>query len=1010
MSDLNWVLEDIKSQNNQQQHDKLSLVDDELKIVSTCENDSKPNHANNIIDEFESKQSVKTTASESPDENDSEYEDVEAEDDDDEINDASGLTSISNKNPFKSCMDDEELHRKVQPRRTINKKLKDDEHSEDNEDDDDNDNQNVPITKKPDKNKQVLDDDNNAHSPAYIPRKGKFYEHDDRTLDENERPKQEISKQDNRFYTDSDAKWQHDLYLRDEEILKSRYPSDKQNRTYFEHGNHRDREHFPLKDTNSQSKTEHNCYHQPQRDYHDYRRRIPHTSYNKLHNNRVNNFDVKEYGQPLSNNRNDSYNRTMNTNEKYHVAPRRQQQQQSDNTNLYHIDERIFHRRRNFTNSQFQQQANELKLHNSNPSRQNPRRFDEKSNEPNQFKHNNEYKNNNSEKLQQEYRGLKKYEFFETKNNLPPRLQLDNPKRNFTQKQPYQQKPTLNLSSQLSNIERPKRYSNMRNHMTNSIEQQTLSSKMQHFQDQRNNKNVELNDWPQAPPPPTAYFPQQNTTPQILYQQPNSQYVPMNYSQQRIYLNSQVSFKKNNSYIISQIVGGTHQRRLLKYLLEDKNYNPLERPVLNDSHTLQVSMSLALQQIMDYDEKNEIIAISGWLVFEWFDYNLQWNPDDYGGITAVRIPCERLWTPDVFLYNSASENFEGTMKTNIVVQNTAVNLTTNSDTGQLDAYVKNAEWDLEAFIAVRKSVKYECCPTVYPFVLFTLQIRRRTLYYVVNVVVPCVLISFMTLLGFILPPDSGEKISLQITILLSVVMFSLLISGIIPASSTALPIIVMYFTTVMLLCTTSVVATVCVLVLHHRNAKSHTMPMWVKVYINQYLACILWMNRPEHDLTWKTIRLQHRRTKERQNSITSIQNCAPTPLLAYSSKSLLANVTSIDDQAYASNSLPNNMNVSIQRQQSKCNNPHHHHYSHDPNEISLPRDMRVFRSELRSIKAEVRFITDHIKKEEEEDDVSQDWRFSAMVLDRLCLIVFSILTTTLSYYTLFSAKNFLKLR
>ncbi|CAF4810113.1 unnamed protein product, partial [Rotaria magnacalcarata] len=58
MSDLNWVLEDIKSQNNQQQHDKLSLVDDELKIVSTFENDSKPNHANNIINEFESKQSV----------------------------------------------------------------------------------------------------------------------------------------------------------------------------------------------------------------------------------------------------------------------------------------------------------------------------------------------------------------------------------------------------------------------------------------------------------------------------------------------------------------------------------------------------------------------------------------------------------------------------------------------------------------------------------------------------------------------------------------------------------------------------------------------------------------------------------------------------------------------------------------------------------------------------------------------------------------------------------------
>jgi hypothetical protein len=59
-------------------------------------------------------------------------------------------------------------------------------------------------------------------------------------------------------------------------------------------------------------------------------------------------------------------------------------------------------------------------------------------------------------------------------------------------------------------------------------------------------------------------------------------------------------------------------------------------------------------------------------------------------------------------------------------------------------------------------------------------------------------------------------------------MFSLLISNIIPASSTALPTIVMYFTTVMCMCTLSVVATVFVLVLHHRNAKSHTMPMWVR--------------------------------------------------------------------------------------------------------------------------------------------------------------------------------------
>lgn len=45
-------------------------------------------------------------------------------------------------------------------------------------------------------------------------------------------------------------------------------------------------------------------------------------------------------------------------------------------------------------------------------------------------------------------------------------------------------------------------------------------------------------------------------------------------------------------------------------------------------------------------------------------------------------------------------------------------------------------------------------------VTFTIQIRRRTLYYFFNLIVPCVLISSMALLGFTLPPDSGEKLTL----------------------------------------------------------------------------------------------------------------------------------------------------------------------------------------------------------------------------------------------------------
>ena len=62
--------------------------------------------------------------------------------------------------------------------------------------------------------------------------------------------------------------------------------------------------------------------------------------------------------------------------------------------------------------------------------------------------------------------------------------------------------------------------------------------------------------------------------------------------------------------------------------------------------------------------------------------------------------------------------------------------------------------------ATRNEVIYECCPEPYLDITFVIKIRRRTIYYFFNLIVPCVLIASMAVLGFTLPPDSGEKLSL----------------------------------------------------------------------------------------------------------------------------------------------------------------------------------------------------------------------------------------------------------
>uniref|UniRef100_A0A1I8F6N9 GPS domain-containing protein n=1 Tax=Macrostomum lignano TaxID=282301 RepID=A0A1I8F6N9_9PLAT len=68
-----------------------------------------------------------------------------------------------------------------------------------------------------------------------------------------------------------------------------------------------------------------------------------------------------------------------------------------------------------------------------------------------------------------------------------------------------------------------------------------------------------------------------------------------------------------------------------------------------------------------------------------------------------------------------------------------------------------------------------CCPEPYLDLTFSLNIRRKTLFYGVNLICPCLAISFLTILVFYLPASRAKKMSLSINILLSLTVFFLLI-------------------------------------------------------------------------------------------------------------------------------------------------------------------------------------------------------------------------------------------
>ena len=58
----------------------------------------------------------------------------------------------------------------------------------------------------------------------------------------------------------------------------------------------------------------------------------------------------------------------------------------------------------------------------------------------------------------------------------------------------------------------------------------------------------------------------------------------------------------------------------------------------------------------------------------------------------------------------------------------------------------------------RREKYYTCCVESYLDITFNITMRRKTLFYTVNLIIPCMGISFLTILTFYLPSDSGEKV------------------------------------------------------------------------------------------------------------------------------------------------------------------------------------------------------------------------------------------------------------
>ncbi|KAL3314384.1 hypothetical protein Ciccas_006994 [Cichlidogyrus casuarinus] len=347
--------------------------------------------------------------------------------------------------------------------------------------------------------------------------------------------------------------------------------------------------------------------------------------------------------------------------------------------------------------------------------------------------------------------------------------------------------------------------------------------------------------------------------------------------------------------ILAPIHGAECVNRAAEYLVqkvENKSaYSPLIRPVSNAEEVLTVYMGFRLSEVIKVDDREELVTTRLWLEYEWKDIHLTWDPQEFDNIQFVYLPYDLIWLPDIVLFDDAKGKynfqtnsnakvfFDGTVKLTVpgVFKSVCIidveffpydvqlcgmkfgSLTYDSRQVEIRHLLQRQLPTLKGRVFIdmavdlrdfHPSVEFDLMSaSVYTFpdgdnteasiLKVEYKLKRKTFFFTLNLMLPCVAISFLSALIFYLPSESKEKISLSISILLSLILFVLLVAETIPSTSLVVPLIGKYLLFTIAMVTLSIILTVVILNIHFRSGETHRMSPWTRKVFLEILPRIM---------------------------------------------------------------------------------------------------------------------------------------------------------------------------
>ncbi|XP_041364592.1 neuronal acetylcholine receptor subunit alpha-10-like isoform X2 [Gigantopelta aegis] len=458
------------------------------------------------------------------------------------------------------------------------------------------------------------------------------------------------------------------------------------------------------------------------------------------------------------------------------------------------------------------------------------------------------------------------------------------------------------------------------------------------------------------------------------------------------------------------------EKILIQTLLDNyKARGKMGRPVKQQNETLTINYGLSLIQILDLDERNQILSTNVWASYSWTDMYLAWNSTSYDNITTIRVPSEDIWTPDIKLYNYADTRLEEKREALAVLTNDGSViwmpqavfksscsidirhfpfdiqschlkfgswtydgskldlqfLYNGKDGFEMTNYIRSNEWEILNSSAQRNVLYYPCCPEPYVDLTFRLQMKRKVAFYSYILILPCVLLSSLTLVLFWLPPESPAKMQLGMNIFVAFFVLLLLLAESTPPAASSIPLIGAYYCLNMILITLSTLLSVVVVNLYFRGSRTAVPVIFRKVMVD-FFARVFCMRNQLFDLR-----------QEREPS--QVQSYVKNNKEKKHSEFKYDRVGCFEMQAE-------------ETWRNRANGTYHNPGA--DNETPVPTTFAILEAEVKEIRRHLRLMTDKQADREYKQYLAREWQIVALVLDRLFFFVY-LLAIFASAFTIF---------